>query len=268
MVLGTAQDGGLPQPGCRCDNCQAARSDPARAARVACLGILDGKGHGWLVDATPDFRTQVEELPELSGILLTHAHMGHVAGLLWLGKEAMAVRALPLWAGPRLLAHLAGNEPWASLFRDRHLAPETLRSGEPVELAPGLTATPVEVPHRGEWSETFAFRVSGRRRTVLWCPDIDELTAESLPRLLDGVDVAFLDGTFWDGGELPGRDLSEIPHPFIRDTLHLLIRGRIGQDVRFVHLNHTNPLWDPDAHQFAAMPGTTSTAAQGSRLSL
>ena len=58
-----------------------------------------------------------------------------------------------------------------------------------------------------------------------------------------GEDIAYLDATFYDGRELPGRDLSQIPHPPMIDTMKRLA-GRAKQrpgTIRFIHLNHTNP---------------------------
>ncbi len=268
IVLGTAQDGGLPQPACRCVNCETAREDPSRRRLVSCLGLVSDSGRGFLIDATPDLREQVMLLPGLSGILLTHAHMGHVAGLLWLGREAMAVRDLPLWVGPRMLEHLSGNEPWASMIRDRHLLPRVLRAGESVLLDEGLTVTPIPVRHRAEWSETFAFKVAGENLTILWLPDIDAFGTGSLSRVLEGVDIAFLDGTFFSAAELPHRDLAEIPHPLIPNTLRLIEALAPTAEIHFVHLNHTNPLWDPAAPEFAALGPRARIAAEGSRFRL
>jgi pyrroloquinoline quinone biosynthesis protein B len=235
---------------------------------VSCLGLISEHGRGFLIDATPDFRDQVTRLPELSGILLTHAHMGHVAGLLWLGREAMAVKELPLWVGPRMLEHLSGNEPWASLIRSRTVRPRVLRANEPVELDEGIAVTPVPVKHRGEWSETFAFKVAGERRTLLWVPDIDAFGTHSLGRLLAGVDVAFLDGTFHTAAELPHRDLAEIPHPLVTDTLRLLEALNSKAEIHFVHLNHSNPLWDPDSPEARELLGRTRVAREGARLEI
>ena len=59
------------------------------------------------------------------------------------------------------------------------------------------------------------------------------------------VDVAFLDATFYADGELGHRDMREIPHPRVVETMRRL--AGLGDRVRLVHLNHTNPLWDDDA---------------------
>ena len=57
------------------------------------------------------------------------------------------------------------------------------------------------------------------------------------------MDVAYLDGALFANGELPGRDMSKIPHPFIAETMNRL-KGQpaaLRAKVRFIHLNHTNP---------------------------
>ncbi len=245
IVLGTVQDGGYPHAGCRCARCEAARRDPARARKVAALGLVDAAGEGILVEAGPDLPEQVLALPSLSRILLTHAHLGHVAGLLWLGKEAMAVRGVPLSCGRRLFEHLAFHEPWRTLVRDGHVLPGVVLPDREIPVGKGLFATPLLVPHRAEWSETFAWRIRGPHRTLLWLPDIDRFDDERLRALLEGVDVAFLDGTFWSADEVPGRDLREIPHPLVPETAAALARLGATAEVSFLHLNHTNPLLDP-----------------------
>jgi pyrroloquinoline quinone biosynthesis protein B len=231
------------------------------------------------VDATPDLPDQIDALPDLSGLLLTHAHMGHIAGLLWLGTEAMAVEGLPLFGGERLVSFLSDHEPWATLIRDGRLVPEILVGSREYELGPGLLMTPVEVRHRAEWSETFGFRIAGPSRTLLWLPDIDRFEEGELPGLLDGVDDALIDGTFLGPDELPGRDLSKIPHPFMEDTLERLAALRPATRISFVHLNHSNPLILPDSEEsreFAARfraaglaPVTeTPVAADGEEIAL
>lgn len=253
IILGTAQDGGYPHAGCVSSCCESARRDAARARRVACLGLV-ADGEGFLVDATPDLPRQVHALPRLSGLLLTHAHMGHIAGLLWLGREAMSVRKLPLFVGPRLLyEHLEENEPWATLLANGHLVPRVVEAGVPFEPAPGLSVTGIPVPHRGEWSETFAFRIEGPDRTLLWLPDIDRFPDGSLEAWLDGVDLAFLDGTFWSASELTGRCPSEVPHPALSETVRRLAKLRPEAAVSFVHLNHTNPCLDPASGETAEL---------------
>jgi pyrroloquinoline quinone biosynthesis protein B len=257
MVLGTAQDGGFPQAGCRRPCCAAARADPGRRRLPASLGIVDPTTRRrWIIDCTPAFPEQLERLDDasdahwgLSGIFLTHAHMGHYTGLVHLGQEVMATRSLAVYAMDRMGAFLSSDAPWRNLVDQGHIQLHALRAGRPVSLSPTLSITPIEVPHRDEISETVAFRVDGPGRSILHLPDIDGWAqwATPLEEIVAQVDVAWIDGTFFDATELPGRDLSQIAHPFIRDTLDLVagfppaLRARI----RFTHLNHSNPACQP-----------------------
>ncbi len=256
-VLGNAQDAGLPQAGCGCPNCCAAWADPARRRHAACLGLLDeAAGVFFLVDATPDFREQLHALQALApgarlgGVLLTHAHMGHYTGLLHLGFEAMAARAVPLFATHRMLDYLARNAPWRQLLDQGNVAPREIAPDVDLALTPALSARPLPVPHRAEWSDTVGFIVRGPRRQLLYLPDIDGWEAWAAPPFgrdaraaVDGVDAALLDGTFYSAGELPGREASGIGHPLVTDTAARL-RGTRAR-VHFTHLNHTNPLHQP-----------------------
>lgn len=280
VVLGIAQDGGYPQAGTKE---RAAWDDPARRRLVASLGIVDPQsGERWLVDCTPDFPAQLHRLdvlapvaatPGLAGILLTHAHVGHYAGLIHLGREAMGAQRVPVYAMPRMEAFLRGNGPWDLLVRLGNVELRPLGAGTPVRLGARLTATPLLVPHRDEYSETVAFRIAGPTRSLLWLPDIDkwerwDARGVRLETVLAGVDVAYVDGTFFADGEVPGRAMAEIPHPFVRQTIARLARLPASEraKVRFVHLNRTNPLLRGDAAALAEVAKAgMSVAAEGER---
>jgi pyrroloquinoline quinone biosynthesis protein B len=272
LVLGSAQDAGLPQVGCRLACCETARRDPSLRRLAASLLIADPRsGRRWLVDATPDLREQVElarghppgraadgpRPPLFEGLFLTHAHMGHVAGLLQLGREAYDARGLPVHASPALCELLAGNAPWRLLVDSGGLELRPLAPGGTVELAPDLSVTALAVPHRAEFSDTLAFVVRGPRRALLYLPDIDawERWEPPLERALAGVDVALLDGTFFADDEVPGRDLAGVPHPRIKHTLARLASLPAGErrKVLFTHLNHTNPAARGDGEAAAAV---------------
>lgn len=263
ILLGNAQDGGLPQAGCDCANCRRAWADPAQRRGAACLGLVNhAAGQSWLIDATPDLPAQLYALGRaapaatLVGILLTHAHIGHYAGLIHLGREAWATDRLPVYASARMAAFLRGNAPWRQLVEWGHVELQPLVAGRETTLSPRLGVTPLAVPHRDELSDTLAFVVRGPARRLLYCPDIDawEQWDVDVREIVSGVDVALLDGTFFDARELPGRDLAEISHPLVVDTARRL--AGVGADVRLVHLNHSNPLHGPG-------PARDWLAAQG-----
>ncbi|HHO53463.1 MAG TPA: pyrroloquinoline quinone biosynthesis protein PqqB [Deltaproteobacteria bacterium] len=252
VVLGIAQDAGHPQAGCRKSCCEEAFSDPAAGHRVASLGLIDPDSERvWLVDATPDLPRQLHDLSQggaLAGVLITHAHMGHYTGLIHLGREAMGADAIPVYAMPRMATLLTDQEPWALLGRLGHVQIRPVQDQVELRLADELTATPFLVPHRDELSETVGWIIAGPDRRVAWLPDIDKWSRWDTPleSLLASVDLVFLDGTFYANGEL-ARDMSEIPHPFVTETLQRLsgAPAELRAKVRFVHLNHTNPALDP-----------------------
>lgn len=286
VVLGIAQDAGYPQAACRKACCARAWEDASLRRQVACLGIVAG-GRRWMIDATPDFPDQLRMLdevaavrdagnrsqPGLDGIFLTHAHIGHYTGLMHLGREVTGARSVPVYAMPRMTEFLRGNGPWGQLVELENIELRGLRADEPVELAPGLRITPLLVPHRDEYSETVGFRIEGPHAAVLFIPDIDkwERWERALEAELARVDVAYLDGTFYREGEIPGRAMSEIPHPFIEETLALLagLPARERAKVRFIHLNHTNPaLVEGGEAERAIERAGCRVASQGERLGL
>ncbi len=273
IVLGTAQDGGLPQLGCREARCEAARTDPTLRRHVTSLLLTDPRsGKRWLFDASPDIREQLG--PALvDGIFLTHAHIGHYLGLAQLGREVLGARGVQVWAGPRMREFLAHNGPW-SLLVDTHAIElrEMPLSGE-VELAPDLHVSALLVPHCDEFSETLAFVIRGPQRSLLYLPDIDkwERWKVRLEDVLARVDVALLDGTFFADGELPGRSLAEIPHPFIVETLERLrdAPAALRAKVVFTHLNHTNPACDAWSEARARIEAAgMRVAREGERIEL
>jgi pyrroloquinoline quinone biosynthesis protein B len=262
VVLGMMQDGGLPHAGCRCPRCTAALHDPGRRLNAASLALVDRRGVQtavWLVDATPDIGWQLALLAEAlgphparpgrlrqpDGILLTHAHMGHIGGLMQLGPEAMAVEGLPLIAAPPLLALLSGTALWKPALAG--LQPRPLAAGETMALAADLQITAVAVPHRDEWGVgTVAFHVQGPRRSLLYLPDIDAWDAWPEAQVwLEGVDVALVDATFFSMAELGGR--APVAHPLVTDTLERF--GDIPGQLVLTHLNHTNPLLDAQSRE-------------------
>jgi pyrroloquinoline quinone biosynthesis protein B len=250
VVLGIAQDAGVPQAGCSKPCCAS-----GQRRLVSCLAIVDPKtGERWIVDATPDFPEQLRRLDRtapgaLSGILLTHAHIGHYTGLMHLGREVMGAKAVPVFAMPRMREFLSKNGPWDQLMRLGNIALKPLEDGTAVRLNERLSVTPFLVPHRDEYTETVGFRIQGPRRSVVFIPDIDKWDkwTSKIEEVVAGSDRAYLDGTFYADGEIPGRNMSEIPHPFIVESMARFSRlpPKERAKIRFIHLNHTNPTLVP-----------------------
>ena len=228
-------------------------------AALAVADLVDRKL--FLVDATPDIRPQVDAAlrifgPEpadlkgtLAGVVLTHAHIGHYTGLMFFGYESASTKGLPVYCSPRMRDFLTANGPWSQLVRLENIILKTLAAGEAVALSERITVVPLSVPHREEFSDTLGFEVRGPRKRLLYIPDIKSWEAWDRP-VADEVgrtDVALLDGTFFSPEELPGRDVSAIGHPPIRESMKTL--SRLSREkkagVFFTHLNHSNPALDP-----------------------
>ena len=286
MVLGIAQDAGYPQAGCGKPCCEAVHAGEAERKFVSCLALVDpASGQRWLFDATPDFREQLRMLddvaparrgqsaPGLDGIFLTHAHIGHYTGLMFLGHESMGATDVPVYTMPRMRRFLTDAGPWSQLVGYKNIKIRMLQDGMPIRLNERLFVTPIRVPHREEFSEVVGFRIDGPDASVLFIPDIDkwEKWKQRVENVILTVDVAYLDGSFYSDDEIPGRDMSSFPHPFISETM---TRFRMMQDdqrakVRFIHLNHSNPALDPDGEAAAAIrEAGMRVAEQGERVGL
>ncbi len=245
VVLGIAQDGGMPHPGCAKSPCADVREGKRTAEKVSCIGLVNrDTGAAYMIDATPDFPTQLHALTggkPPDGIFLTHAHVGHYTGLMYLGKEAMASKGVAVYGTERMCAFLKGNGPWSLLVEGGYIAPRVIAPDRAVDLPGGLRITPLLVPHRDEFTDTVGFLIEGPRAKALFIPDIDkwEKWDRRLHDLANQVDVLLLDGTFASMDELPGRDISQVPHPLMPETRALLEGARAK--LWFIHLNHSNP---------------------------
>jgi len=256
VVLGIAQDAGYPQAGCEKECCLAYWEGKEKKRLVTCLALVDRKaGQYWLLEATPDLKDQLHMLQSYlpvkndyspDGIFITHAHTGHYTGLMQFGREAMGANNIPVWVMPRMDSFLQNNGPWSQLVNLGNIKLNRLRQDSAVSLNGGFTVTPFGVPHRDEYSETVGFMIRSENKKVIFIPDIDkwEKWDRDINGELSNADIALLDGTFYRNGELPGRDMSEVPHPFVEESLKRFssLPSAERSGIIFIHFNHTNPL--------------------------
>ena len=99
------------------------------------------------------------------------------------------------------------------------------------------------MPHRDEYSETVGFQIKGPKKSLIYIPDIDkwEKWDQNIVDIINKNDLAMVDGSFYQNGEIPGRDMSEIPHPFIVESMDLMRSIAKNNKIYLIHLNHTNP---------------------------
>jgi len=259
VVLGVTQDAGYPQANCKKSCCENLWSDKSKRKMVSCLGLRDPQSKkAWMFDATPDFKDQLkillEEDYELAGIFLTHGHMGHYTGLMHLGREAMGADSIPVYAMPRMKSYLETNGPWSQLTQLNNIDLVALENLRAIELSNNLKIRPFEVPHRDEFSETVGYEIVSNDTEVIFIPDIDKWGkwGKDINLLVKQCDHAFLDGCFYRNGEIWGRDMSQIPHPFIEESLQQFesLEAADKRKISFIHLNHTNPLLNVDSEEY------------------
>lgn len=256
VVLGVTQDAGYPQLGATGEYTAVGLGLRTRQQVVA-LGVVDEKANQkFLFEATPDLPAQLFALNAYlptpgtlpTGIFLTHGHIGHYTGLMYLGREAAGAGAVPVYAMPRMADFLTRNAPWSQLVTLSNIALQPLAAGQAVALNPKLRVTPFLVPHRDEFTETVGFEIQGARKKAVFIPDIDKWSKwdASLPDVIKHADYVLLDATFYRNGEIP-RDMAEVPHPFVEETSKLLqsLPAAERAKVYFIHFNHTNPLLNP-----------------------
>lgn len=254
VVLGVGQDAGVPQMGCGSPFCGAAWADPELRQTVSSIALIDPETRGrWIFDATPDLPEQFEFLKrtsrdrsnDITGIFLTHAHIGHYTGLMYLGRESMSSKGVPVYAMPRMKQMLEQNAPWSQLISLKNIAISSLDDSVRVKLNDRLSVTPFTVPHRDEFSETVGFRIESGSKSLIFIPDIDKWQKWSTPLedLVRSTDYLLLDGTFFSDGEID-RPMSEVPHPFVSETMDMLrtIPRNERSRIYFIHFNHSNPL--------------------------
>ena len=264
QVLGVSQDAGYPQAGCYQPHCMRAWENKDLRSTASSIAVVDENTHWkYLFDATPDMREQLYSLQRiapykhytLNGVFLTHAHIGHYVGIMHFGHEAMGAHDIPVYAMPRMHDYLSTNGPWDQLVRYKNIALQMMQDGKAIEFGDKLSVTPFLVPHRDEYSETVGYRIDGPNKSAVFIPDIDKWEDWSVDvrDVIRDVDYALLDASFFADGELPGRDMSVIKHPFVSESMELFENLTDEEKARivFIHFNHTNPLLIDDSEERA-----------------
>ncbi len=263
VILGTIQDAGSPHIACTKDCCKELFDNPDYTRQVVSFGVYDAATKKkYIFEATPDMPKQLKYLMQYGeksenevpdGVFLTHAHIGHYTGLMYLGKEAMSADRVPVYAMPKMKEFLETNGPWSQLVSESNINIKHLKDGETIKFSNKLKVTPFLVPHRDEYSETVGYHIQGPNKSALFIPDIDkwEKWDKSIVEEIKKVDYAFLDATFYDGVELNNRDISQIPHPFVIESIEKFkdLSEVEKRKIIFIHFNHTNPILNPNSSE-------------------
>ena len=274
-ILGVVQDGGMPHLGNNKTCCENIKKDKY----VTSLMLMNNENNeSFLFDASPDINKQLNFMgdrikKDLKGIFLTHAHIGHYTGLMYFGREALNSKLVNVYAMPRMKKFLEENGPWSQLVSLQNISIIELSNESKISIDSNVIVQPVEVPHRAEFSETVGYKIYGPNKTALFIPDIDKwyLWEKSIIDEIKQVDYAIIDATFYDSKEVNYRDISEIPHPFVTESMDLFdsIDIKEKNKIYFIHLNHTNPLINKDSDQYKLVRNKGyNVAEEGMKLNL
>ena len=264
LTLGTAQDGGFPHIGCNGNCCKQAQENPALGRSIASISIVDRlKSKAWIIDVTPDISKQIRilmeyipdlEYPSLSGIFLTHAHIGHYIGLLYFGLEALNLKNIPVYVLPGMKKFLYKNSMFYQMIENNNIIIKDLNHDSKIQLSEDLEIKAFFVPHRNELSETVGYSMQGKSKSLIYIPDIDSWGDWdiNLTDIIKNNDIAIIDGTFFSKDEIKNRDIKKIPHPSIIESMNLMKAMPLKEKnkVFFTHLNHTNRILNYKSQEY------------------
>ena len=257
-ILGNTQDAGLPHIGCQHPFCEDSFNVYEEHYTTSIAVVNSDLKKYILFEATPDITFQLNILkknifdefllPE--SIYITHAHIGHYTGLIYFGREALGAKDLMVKVLPRMSNFLQNNGPWSQLVDINNIKIKEINFGSTTKELANIDITPMKVPHRDEYSETAGYIIKGKNKKALFIPDIDkwEKWDRDLSQLAKEFDFLLIDATFYDSKEI-NRDISEIPHPLVMETIDLLsgLSKENRNKVYFIHMNHTNMMLDPNS---------------------
>ena len=267
-ILGTAQDGGIPQAGCSCQRCLDAHRDLKLRKYPVSLGILGVDGTKHIIEITKNLSEQLviwtpdkDELFIPETVSITHLHLGHIEGIGQLGKPVMGLKEVDIYLSPNNKDIFDNRSDIVLMEDEGNIRTHSKNFYHPFEPKDGcgFSLQFIPIPHRSELGDNAAIIIKAEEKSILFMPDQDSwgdtLDYHSKDNIRDflkkfDIDEALIDGTFWSMDELPGRDISRIPHPTIQDTIQLLGKKREGDpEISFLHLNHSNPVNDFDSEQ-------------------
>ena len=257
-ILGNTQDAGLPHIGCQHPFCEDSFNVYEEHYTTSIAVVNSDIKKYILFEATPDITFQLNNLKQNifyefllpESIYITHAHIGHYTGLMYFGREALGAKDLMVRVLPRMSSFLQNNGPWSQLVDINNIKIKEINFGSSTRELANIDITPVQVPHRDEYSETAGYIIKGKNKKALFIPDIDkwEKWDRDLSQLAKEFDFLLIDATFYDSKEI-NRDISEIPHPLVTETMNLLsgLNKENRNKVYFIHMNHTNMMLDPNS---------------------
>lgn len=148
--LGTGTSGGIPVLTCGCEICN---SLDYRDKRLRVSVWIEVENKNFVIDTGPDFRQQAlrERIPSIDGVIYTHEHKDHTAGLddIRPYNYLHGIRHLDLYGHPRVLNQL--KREFAYAFEEQKYPGVPLLNmqeiGNEAFMIENVLFTPIEVLH-------------------------------------------------------------------------------------------------------------------------
>ncbi|GGN11487.1 coenzyme PQQ synthesis protein B [Lentzea pudingi] len=266
VLLGTTAGGGFPQWNCACSLCVRARSGSLPSRSQDCLAISGNGTDWWLVNASPDVRTQIASCASLNpgpgardtplrGALFTDAELDHTLGLLTLRGGA----GLTVWA-PGTVLHALKDQFDLRTVIDGY-APVAWRQVDGPFSLDGLEVSAIPISGKrpkyarsstvdGDWVVAYRFHDPATGGVLVYAPCLASWP-DGFDEVVAGADCLVLDGTFYAASEMGSATGSSSGQAAMG---HLPITASLPELRRFpsvrriyTHLNNTNPVLDPSS---------------------
>jgi phosphoribosyl 1,2-cyclic phosphate phosphodiesterase len=221
--LGTGTSQGVPVIACDCHVC---RSDDPRDKRLRTSALVRIGGVTLLLDAGPDLRQQMlmSGVRRLDGVLLTHEHMDHIAGIDDLRSFNFSQRqAMDLYANAATLASVRRMFHYA-FSEIRYPGVPELRLHEISDRefsVAGVKVVPLEVLHHQ--LPVLAFRIG----SLGYVTDAKTIAPAELDKLR-GVDVLVLNAL---------RKKEHLSHLNLSEAVEM-VRAIAPRKAYFTHISH------------------------------
>src|ERR1700730_3345870 len=285
-VLGSAAGGGFPQWNCACSNCSRLRAGNVhfRARTQAQVVVCSNAGECYLLNASPDLRTQILSTPLLApalsprhtpiaGILLTSADVDSVAGLLSLREfqplhvyATQSVRRIVLEENRIFRVLERANPPvsWQDVPLNTWFPLGTEASSEEssvrCRMVPLGNAFPDYVSEElrrllSPDEAVIGLVLAQGNKQMFYAPALPVLSSE-WKEWAASSDVCLLDGTFWNDAEListgvgskTAREIGHLPLSGPGGLLQEFDSNKCGRKI-LIHINNTNPILDEESSE-------------------
>lgn len=217
--LGTGTSTGIPQIGCNCEVCS---SSDEKDKRLRSSVLLQDENTNIIIDCGPDFRQQLLRNPvnHLDGVLITHEHYDHIAGL----DDIRPLGKCVIYAEKRVLLSIRRNLPYVFLDNPYPGVPKlTLSEIEPnhnIKIN-SLTIQPIRLMHAR--LPILGFRIG----KFAYLTDLKSITSEDIEQL-QGLNVLVLNAL---------RHQEHIAHITLKEAIELSQKIN-PQTTYFTHFSH------------------------------